>query len=499
MFMSMFKKSINLVLLSSLMITPLLSVPAQTYAANESVEVWLTTADPNAEPAVGLSPSARLTKKANINFANSTGNADYTINVNEGKTYQKMDGFGVSLTDSATWLLNYKLSSGKRAEVMERLFGNTGIGMSMLRQTMGASDFAWSTYTYDDTAGDTSLSQFSIARDQPYIIPMTKAALAKNPNLKIIASPWSAPAWMKYTTNDKNGTGKLQAQYYPTYANYFVKFIQSYQAQGIPIYAVTPQNEPLFEPGRYPGMNMNEQDQIGMIGDYLSPALKNAGLNTKIIAYDHNYDNWSYPNTVITGLKNNGKSSAVAGSAFHHYGGDYTAMTSMHNAHPDKDIWFTEGGFGDWNDPINGTTQGFDNMINEFIGITRNWSKSIILWNAALDQKDGPSVIGDKNTNKGMVTIQNSDNSNSNPEDQVTYGKQYYLLGHFSKFVVTGATRIDTNSSNDIQNVAFKNPDGTKVVVLYNSQTATKTVKVQWNGQSTNYTVPGKSVVTLKW
>lgn len=498
--MSIFKKSLHAVLLSSLVITPLVSVaPSSAHAANEKAQVWVTTADPNTEPKVGLRTDRRLTRQSDLTFSSSTGNADYTVNVNEGTTYQQMDGFGVSLTDASAWLLNYKLSSTKRNEVMGNLFGSSGISMSMLRQPMGASDFAWSTYTYDDVSGDTALNQFSISRDQPYIIPMVKAALAKNSAIKVIASPWSAPAWMKYTTNDKNGTGKLKAENYPVYANYFVKFVQAYQAQGIPIYAVTPQNEPLFEPGRYPGMLMNEQDQIGMIGDYLGPALRAAGLNTKIIAYDHNYDNWTFPRTVVQGLKDNGKSQYIAGSAFHHYGGDFTAMTSMHNAHPDKDIWFTEGGFGDWNDPVNGTTQGFDNMINEFIGMTRNWSKSIVLWNAALDQKDGPSVIGDNNTNKGMVTIQNSDNSSSNPEDKVTYMKQYYLLGHFSKFVNPGAYRIDSNTFGDLQSVAFKNSDGSKVIVLYNSQNNARTVKVNWNSQSVNYSVPAKSVVTLKW
>lgn len=467
-------------------------------AAGEQAEVWISTSDPNTEPAVGLSTSARLTRIGDKSFSTSASSADYTITVNEGVSYQQMDGFGVSLTDASTWLLNYKLNATKRAEVMEKLFGTSGIGLSVLRQPMGSSDFAWAAYTYDDTAGDTSLSQFTIGRDLSYIVPMVKAAIAKNPNIKVFASPWSAPAWMKYS-GILNG-GKLKAEYYQTYADYFKKYIQAYQAQGIPIYAVTVQNEPKYETSAYPSMGMNEQDETGFIGDYLGPTLSSVGINTKIIAFDHNYLDWGFPNTVVQNLKNAGKANYIAGSAFHHYdSGDGSQMTSMHNAHPDKDVWFTEGGFGTWNDPQNGTTQGFDNMISEFINITRNWSKSITLWNAALDQKDGPALLAAYNTNRGMVTIQNSDNRNDNPENTVTYTKQYYLLGHFSKFVVPGAYRIQSNSSNDLKNVAFKNPDGSKVVVAYNPQTSARNVKIQWGSQSFVVNVPAKSVMTYKW
>lgn len=467
-------------------------------AAGEQAEVWISTSDPSSEPTVGLSPSARLYRIGDKSFSNSTGNADFTITVNEGTTYQQMDGFGVSLTDSSSWLLNYKLNASKRSEVMEKLFGTTGIGLSVLRQPIGSSDFAWSAYTYADTTGDTSLSQFSIGRDLPYIVPMVKAAMAKNSNIKVFATPWSAPAWMKYS-NSLNG-GKLKAEYYQTYADYFKKYIQAYQTQGIPIYAVTPQNEPKYETTAYPSMGMNEQDEVGFIGDYLGPTLRNAGINTKIIAFDHNYLDWGFPNTVIQNLKNVGKASYIAGSAFHHYdSGDGSQMTSIHDAHSDKDVWFTEGGFGTWNDPQNGTSQGFDNMMTEFINITRNWSKSIILWNAALDQKDGPALLAANNSNKGMITIQNSDNRNDNPENTVTYNKQYYLLGHFSKFVVPGAYRIQSNTSNDLKNVAFKNPDGSKVVVAYNPQTSAKNVKIQWGSQSFVVNIPSKSVMTYKW
>ncbi|MBB3110048.1 glucosylceramidase [Paenibacillus phyllosphaerae] len=471
-------------------------------AAGEAVEVWMSTSDPGQTDS-GLSTSSRLSRKADVAFGADSGTANYSIRVDEDVTRQQMDGFGVSMTDASAWLMNYKLDASKRAEVMEKLFGPSGIGMSIMRQPIGASDFNWEAYTYDDTWNDTSLNSFSISRDSAYIIPMVKQAIAKNPSMKVFATTWSAPAWMKdapsgSTSQTLNG-GKLKAEHYQTFANYLKKYIQAYTAQGIPIYAITPQNEPKYETSSYPSMGMNEQDQIGFIGDYLGPTLQSAGLATKIIAFDHNYLDWNYPNTVITSLKNAGKGNYVAGGAFHHYdSGDGSQMTSLHNAHPDKDVWFTEGGFGTWNDPQNGTHSGFDNMMNEFITITRNWSKSIVLWNAALDQKSGPTLLAAGNSNRGMITIQNSDNSHT-PENGVTYHKQYYLLGHFSKFVVPGAYRVESNTFSDMKSVAFKNPDGSKVAVVYNPQTASKSVKLQWGKQAITYTIPAKSVITFKW
>lgn len=175
-------------LLSVCLVISSLGAVSTTQAAGEQVEVWISTADPHTEPAVGLRSDARLTRIASQYFDNASANAEVTITVNENRTFQQMDGFGVSLTDSSAWLMNYKLDANKRAEVMEKLFGNTGIGLSMLRQPLGSSDFAWAAYTYADAPNDNSLSQFTIQRDRPYILPMVKAALAKNPQIKVMAS-----------------------------------------------------------------------------------------------------------------------------------------------------------------------------------------------------------------------------------------------------------------------------------------------------------------------
>ena len=439
-------------------------------AAGESVAVWNTNSN----------LSNALTKKSNINFTADSGSNPLTINVNEGTQYQQMDGFGISITDASAWLLTNKLTEAKRNEVMENVFGTSGIGVSLIRQTIGASDFNWERYSYADTAGDWALNNFSIDRDKPYIIPRVKQALAINSKMKVMASPWSAPAWMK-STGSMNA-GYLLPEAYGVYATYLKKFIQSYQSEGIPIYAITPQNEPLYATNDYPSMYMSTADQIGFIGDYLGPELRNAGLNTKIIAFDHNYSDVNYPQTVL----GNSKAAAyIAGSAFHHYGGDPSAMTTLHNSFPNKDIWFTEGGFGSWN-------PGLDNMMHELIRIPRNWSKSFIAWNLALDQNNGPSLLANS-INCGMLKIR------SDGMDQVTYNDQYYAIGHFSKFVVPGAYRIDTNSLSGLENVAFKNPDGSKVVVAYNSQSGTQNVKVKWGSQSFTYALTGKTAVTFKW
>ncbi|MCZ8522468.1 MULTISPECIES: glycoside hydrolase family 30 beta sandwich domain-containing protein [Paenibacillus] len=465
-------KSAKLALCSAVLTVSFASSSVSSaHAAGDSVEVWLSKPD----------WSAALAKQGNAAFGGDTGSAAYTIDVNQDLTYQQMDGFGASMTDSSAWLLQNKLTAAKRAEVMEKLFGSTGIGLSLLRQTVGASDFNWEAYSYADTAGDWNLNSFSIARDLPYIVPMVKQALAKNPGIKVIASPWSAPAWMK-SSGSMNG-GYLKPEAYGTYANYLTKFVQAYQGQGIPIYALTPQNEPLYTTGAYPTMSMSTADQIGFIRDYLGPSLRGAGLNTKIIAYDHNFDNWSYPDTV---LKDAGAAGYIAGSAFHHYGGDPSAMTTLHNLHPSKDIWFTEGGFGSWNDT-------FGNIMHELITIPRNWSKAFIAWNIALDQNNGPSLLANS-INYGMIKIR------SDAMDQVSYNQHYYLMGHFSKFVVPGAYRIDTPSyDGSLENVAFKNPDGSKVVVAYNRTSASQNVKIKWGKQAFTSSIPAGAVVTFKW
>ena len=444
---------------------------ASASGAGAAVGVWRTTAD----------LSAALARQPDTAFGADTGPAPLTVTVDPTVRYQQMDGFGVSLTDSSSWLIMNQLTAAKRAEVMDALFGPDGIGLSLLRQPMGSCDFSRSLYSYDDTAGDTTLAQFSLSKDEESIIPALKLALAQNPGIRLIASPWSPPGWMKTSGSMIGGT--LNADLYGVYADYFVKFIEAYADEGIGIYAVTPQNEPGYSPSNYPGSTLTTAQQIAFIDD-LGPALKAADLSTKIICYDHNYDYWTVPQAILSDAT---AAPYTAGAGFHHYGGDPSAMTTLHALFPAKDIWFTEGGIGDWNNT-------FDNVAHEVVEIPRNWAKSIIFWNAALDQKDGPALIGDNNTNQGMVTIR------SDTMDSVTYNPQYYYLGQLSKFVKPGAWRIDSTTwEGSVETVAFQNPDGSLALVVLNRQAATQSVKIDWAGQSLATQVPSTSLTTFVW
>lgn len=468
-------KLMSISLVSVLVITML---PTTGANAASTSEVWLTD----------MAQGSKLSKKPDTTFIVDDGAPGLAIVVDEYTTYQQMDGFGASLTDASSWLLQYKLSTGKRAEVMEKLFGQTGIGLSLLRQTIGASDFNWEAYSYNETAGDVNMNNFSIHRDLPYIVPMVKQAKSINPQLKVMAAAWSPPGWMKkgQFSNAQNSmnTGYLDPQYYGAYANYLVKFIQAYTAQGIPIYAISPVNEPGLQNPEYPTTYMSISDHNNFIKNNLGPAIKNARLDTKIMAYDFNWDNLSFPQQALADPAVN---AYIAGTAFHHYGGSPSAMTTLHNQYPSKDIWFTEGGFGSWNPSFNG-------MMREMIAVPRNWSKSYILWNLALDQNNGPTLLSNS-INWGTISVR------SDKMDSVTFNDQYYAIGHFSKFVVPGAHRISstTYDTGTLDQVAFKNPDGTKAIVVFNYGSASNTFKVVWNGQKITYTLNPNAAVTFKW
>jgi len=450
----------------------LLLLPQFAQAANEKVQVWKTTSD----------LSSALTRQEDLSFAPDAGTATYTLKVDPALRYQQMDGFGLSLTDSSSFLLQTQLTETKRAEVMNRLFGKEGISMSLLRQPMGSCDFNREIYSYAETSGDTNLDHFSVAKDDEVMVPSIKQAMAINPALRLMASPWSPPGWMKTSGNMIGGS--LKPENFPTMAKYFVKYVQAYADRGIPVWAVTPQNEPGYVPTKYPGCSYAATAQATFIRDNLAPAFKTAGLTTRIMCFDHNYDDWSIPLSIMADADTR---AVTDGSAFHHYGGNPSMMSSLHDLYPAKDIWFTEGGIGDWNNT-------FDNIAHEMIAIPRNWAKSIILWNAALDPDDLPALIGKNNTNQGMVTIR------SDTKDSVTYNEQYYYLGHLSKFVAPGAWRVDSpNWEGTLETVAFVNTDGTLALVVLNRSGSAISAKIVWKDQSFLATVPAKSLNTYSW
>ncbi|MGE5500101.1 MAG: glycoside hydrolase family 30 protein, partial [Syntrophothermus sp.] len=312
-------------------------------------------------------------------------------------------------------------------------------------------------FSYDDLpAGETdeTMAKFTLDEDRKFLIPVLKEILTINPNIKILGSPWSAPVWMK--SNRSSVGGNLKVEYYNAYALYFVKYIQEMKKEGITIDAITVQNEPL-NPANNPSMYMSAAEQAGFIKASLGPAFKNAGIKTKIIIYDHNADRTDYPMSV---LNDAAARTYVDGSAFHLYGGEISALTPLHDAHPDKNLYFTEQWVGSYQKIADNLKWHISELI---IGATRNWCKNVIEWNLAADQNQDPHTPGGCTQCLGAVTIQGN---------TVTRNSAYYIIAHAAKFVRPGSKRIDSNMPVDLPNVAFSTPDGKKVVIVLNNGSA---------------------------
>jgi len=408
--------------------------------------------------------------------------ATLTITVDDSVKYQEIDGFGASLTESSAWLLKRKLTDSQRREALLMLFDRKkGIGLSMLRQPMGASDFALQTYSYDDLAGgetDPELKKFSIEHDRADILPVLKEILAVNPSLKIIGSPWSAPGWMK--TSGSMIQGALLPSVYDAYAKYFVNYVREYEAAGVPIFAVTMQNEPLHVPNDYPGMSMTATEQTAFLRDHLGPAFQKSNVRAKILVFDHNWDLIPYP---INVLNDANAAKFAAGIATHCYGGNVTAQNELHERFPGKDIWMTECSGGEWQ-----KGKLLQQQVQSIISATRNWAKSVILWNLALNQNHEP-YLGGCTTCRGIVTV---DESASPVGIKPTV--DYTALGHVSKFLQPGARRIESNSfgQGSLEDVAFQNPDGSVAVIVLNTTESPVAFNLNWRANllSTSLAAP---------
>jgi glucosylceramidase len=411
-----------------------------------------------------------------------------TIEIDASQTYQEIDGFGASFTDSAAYLIHQVLDGEQRTEVMSKLFHpQDGIGLSFLRNPMGASDYARTVYSYNDlpeNGTDPELSGFSIAHDEADIIPLLQQALKLNPEIKLMASPWSAPGWMK--TSGSMITGRLKPEHYQVYADYFVRYIQTFAAHGLPTYAVTVQNEPLYEPQHYPGMLMLPEEQLEFIRRFLKPGFQKHGLTTKILCYDHNWDRPDYPLTVLEEAE-----AEVDGVAWHWYGGAPAAQSEVLAAYPGKEVHFTEGSGGEWIPPFE---QAFSNVMRTGIEVLRNHSKSFVLWNMALDEQNGPTVPGfGKSTCRGVVTV-------NQQTRELTYTLDYYALAHFSKVIRPKALRLASAASNEqVRSVAFRNSDGSVAAVLFNDGDTQENVAVKLQGEEVlTFSMAPKSAVSLK-
>ncbi len=466
-------------------LTGLASPTAQ--AAGETVDIALTTTDDSG----GRHVTRGLEAQTPIAFEAGSGEDGTSITVDENTGYQTFTGGGASFTDTAAYLMKSSgaLSQATRDATMKKLFSPTdGIGLSFVRNPMGGSDLARTGYTYDDIpAGqsDPSLADFSIAHDLEDVLPLTKQARELNPALTTVASPWTAPAWMK--DNGQLNGGWLKAENYGTYADYFVKYLQAYRDQGVPVDYVTAQNEPTCCSG-YPSMSWNGSGLAYFTKNELLPKLQSAGLDTKVLAHDWNWDTYDEYAAATVDDADVRNHPNFGGVAWHGYGGDVAKQTQVHDKYPSVEAFQTEHSGGTWI-----ADQQREDMMN-IIDYTRNWAKSVTKWSLAVDQNRGPHN-GGCGTCDGLITVHDGDGSSG----QVDYNIEYYTMGHLTKFVRPGATRIASTASSTVPNVAWRNPDGSKALIAYNGGGSAQPITVNWGGQKFTYSLPARTSATFTW
>ena len=441
-----------------------------------------------------------LTRDA-VNFSPKDNLAPTTITLNPAEQYQTMDGFGAAITGSTCYNLLLMKPADRHAFLTETFSDKDGFGFSYIRISIGCSDFSLSEYTCCDTKG---IENFALqSEEKDYILPILKEILAINPSIKVIAAPWTCPKWMKVksltdrTPSDSWTNGQLNPDYYQDYATYFVKWIQAFKAEGIDIYAVTPQNEPLNR-GNSASLYMEWEEQRDFVKTALGPQMKAAGLSTKIYAFDHNYnyDNIesqkNYPGKIY---EDAAASQYLAGAAYHNYGGNREELLNIHQAYPEKELLFTETSIGTWNSGRDLSKRLMEDMEEVALGTINNWCKGVIVWNLMLDNDRGPNREGGCQTCYGAVDINNSDYKT------IIRNSHYYIIAHLSSVVKPGAVRIATTgyTDNGITCSAFENTDGTYAFVLINNNEKSKKITVSDGQRHFAYDVPGKSVTSYRW
>lgn len=466
---SFFLKSTAL-LFSGVVLLPFTSCKS-TITSKNQVQTWLTKGD----------ESIKLQQQLPLVFVNTTNNFQ-NIEIDDSQKFQYVDGFGYTLTGGSVEVIN-RISPTKRKALLNELFGKNenSISISYLRLSIGASDLDGEVFSYDDLPQgqtDPTLSKFSLARDRD-LIAMLKEILAINPKIKIIAAPWSPPVWMK--DNGKSIGGTLKPEFYDVYAKYFVKYIQGMQKEGITIDAVTPQNEPLH-PGNNPSLLMVSDQQRDFIKQSLGPILKSNNIKTKIIVYDHNCNKPEYAVNILNDAEAN---RYIDGSAFHLYEGEISALSTVHNAHPDKNLYFTEqwtGAKGTFNEDLNWHTK------NVVIGSMRNWSKIALEWNLANDTDFKPHTQGGCTECKGAITVSDKEN--------FTRNVAYYIIAHASKFVPANSQRISSTQTDNLSTVAFKTPEGKTVLIVQNYSKTDENFNIKYNNKTAPVNIPTSSVAT---
>ncbi|HYC98196.1 glycoside hydrolase family 30 protein [Brevundimonas sp.] len=443
--------------------------------ADPSARVWMTSGD----------RTRLLSEQAPLRFEVDPAPAGPGIAVDADQRYQEMVGFGAAITDASAFLIQTKLADDQRAALLRDLFGrhDGGLGFSFTRVTIGASDFSLDHYSLADRP-DPTLASFSTARMEAQVFPTVRQALAINPDLKVMASPWSAPGWMK--TTGSMIQGQLKPEFYPTYADYFRRYIESAAAHGVPTDYLSIQNEPDFEPDSYPGMRWGPADRATFVGGHLGPLLRDAGISTKILDWDHN---WDLPQQPLTVLADERARPFIAGVAWHCYGGDVSAQSQVRAVWPDKDVFFTECSGGEW-------TPGFADsftwtMKNLIIGSTEHWARGVLMWNLALDENYGPHAGGCGNC-RGVVKIDSRTGA-------IERNQEYYAFGHASRFVRPGARRVSSVEPEGLQAVAFVNPGGERVLIVLNEGTAPVAFNIREGGRSAAAQLPQQTAATYVW
>ncbi|GIE79338.1 glucosylceramidase [Actinoplanes philippinensis] len=465
------------------------SLSAPAYAAGETVNVYLTTTSDSG----GRTVTRGLAQQASIAFGPAGGSANQTITVDEGTTYQTFEGAGASITDTTAYLLRGgPISAATRDQVMSKLFSPTdGIGLSFVRNPIGASDLSRpGNVSLDDTCCD--LNDFGANGYDTNVRLLTQQARQLNPALRVKGVPWSAPGWMK-DNGRMDQMGWLKWEHYPTYAQYLVKYIQSYQAAGVPINYISVQNEPnccqASNPTamNYPGMSWNPAGLVEFTKNFVYPAFRAAGITTKVLIHDWNYGDYANFGAAIladAGVRND---PLFGGIAWHGYAGDPIVGSQVHDAYPAVRQFSTEHSGGTW------ITNQHNEDMADIVNYTRNWSSSVVKWSLALNQSMGPHN-GGCGTCTGLITVQEG----GSRAGQVDYTIEYYTTGHLTKFVKPGAVRIASNNT-AVQNVAWRNPDGGKALIAHNGGTSSQSVRVNWGSQSFVYTLPARTTATFTW
>jgi len=407
------------------------------------------------------------------------------IKLDASKRFQIMDGFGFALTGGSAALIN-QLPEIKKQLLLKEIFGKgkDNLGVSFIRISIGASDLDAKVFSYNDLKKgetDSLLLKFNLSEDTLHLIPILKIALTINPSLKIMASPWSPPLWMK--SNGASMGGHLLKKYYATYASYFVKYIHAMQKQGISITSVTLQNEPEHG-GNNPSLLMDTLEQATFLANYIGPQFKKANIKTEVIVFDHNADHPNYP---ISILNNATAKSYATGTAFHLYLGHESALTKVHEAHPDKKIYFTEQWTGSKGDFGGDFMWHLEHIV---VGTINNWSSAVMEWNLAANEKYEPHTIGGCTECKGAFTIQG---------EAVSRNVSYYIIGQASKYIPVGSQRIasSTNAEN-IKTTGFMLPNGKKANLVVNMGASQK-IKIQEGNNQIIFEVPAQSASTIVW